>query len=133
MSLRDLDQIDGVDRAIGARLRARRRSLSMSQTDLADQLGVSFQQVQKYERGANRISGASLVAAAGALKTTVSWLVGEELDGAGPPDEAFTALMTPGALELLQAYAEIPRPRARQALLALAREMARQDGPDEAF
>lgn len=127
MSVRELDEIDSVDRAIGARVRARRRSLTMSQSDLAEQLGVSFQQVQKYERGANRISGSTLVAAGRALKTTVSWLVGEEIDAAGPPDEAFTALMTPGALELLEAYGQIPRPRARQALLALAREMSRQD------
>ena len=60
--------VDGVDRAIGARVRARRRSLSMSQSDLAERLGVSFQQVQKYERGANRISGSTLVAASRALQ-----------------------------------------------------------------
>ncbi|MDX5393034.1 MAG: helix-turn-helix domain-containing protein [Caulobacteraceae bacterium] len=128
MSVRELDEIDSVDRAIGARVRARRRSMAMSQSDLAEQLGVSFQQVQKYERGANRISGSTLVAASRALKTSVSWLVGEEGEGAGPPDEAFTALMTPGALELLEAYGQILRPRARQALLALAREMVRPDG-----
>jgi transcriptional regulator with XRE-family HTH domain len=121
--------VDGVDRAIGARVRARRRSLGMSQSDLAERLGVSFQQVQKYERGANRISGSTLVAASRALQTTVSWLVGEETHESAPPDEAFTALMTPGALEMLEAYRVIPRSRARQALLALAREMAREDEP----
>ena len=46
MSVRELDEIDSVDRAIGARVRARRRSMAMSQSDLAEQLGVSFQQVQ---------------------------------------------------------------------------------------
>jgi transcriptional regulator with XRE-family HTH domain len=120
-------EVDGVDRAIGARVRARRRSLNMSQSDLADRLGVSFQQVQKYERGANRISGSTLVAASRALQTTVSWLVGQDAHESAPPDEAFTALMTPGALEILEAYRVIARPRARQALLALAREMGRQD------
>ncbi|MDP1872853.1 helix-turn-helix domain-containing protein [Phenylobacterium sp.] len=119
--------VDSIDQAIGARVRARRRSLSMSQSDLADRLGVSFQQVQKYERGANRISGSTLVTASRALQTTVSWLVGEEAHESAAPDEAFTALMTPGALEMLEAYRVIPRPRARQALLALAREMARGD------
>lgn len=88
---------------------------------------MSFQQVQKYERGANRISGSTLLAAARALQTTVSWLVGEEPGGESPSDEAFAALMTPGAMELLEAYRAIPRARARQALLALAREMGRDE------
>jgi len=127
MGLREAELVDTADRAIGARVRARRRSLALSQSDLADHLGVSFQQVQKYERGANRISGSTLVAAARALQTTVSWLVGEEAGGESPPDEAFSALMTPGAMELLEAYRAIPRARARQALLALAREMGRDD------
>ncbi len=127
MGLREAEFVDTADQAIGARVRARRRSLALSQSDLADHLGVSFQQVQKYERGANRISGSTLVAAARALQTTVSWLVGEEVGGEAPPDEAFAALMTPGAMELLEAYRTIPRPRARQALLALAREMGRDE------
>jgi len=127
MGLREAELVDTADRAIGARVRARRRSLALSQSDLADHLGVSFQQVQKYERGANRISGSSLVAAARALQTTVSWLVGEEAGGESPSDEAFSALMTPGAMELLEAYRAIPRARTRQALLALAREMGRDE------
>ena len=127
MTDRDPDGLDTLDRAIGARVRARRRSLNMSQSDLAEKLGVSFQQVQKYERGANRISGSTLVAAAQALQTSVSWLVGEDGGEAAPPDEAFAALMTPGAMEMLEAFSIIRRPRARQALLALAREMGKDE------
>ena len=125
MTDRDADGLDPMDRAIGARVRARRRSLSMSQSDLAERLGVSFQQVQKYERGANRISGSTLVAAARALQTSVSWLVGEDAGEGAPSDEAFAALMTPGAMEMLEAFRAVRRPRARQALLALAREMGK--------
>ncbi len=125
MTDRDADGLDPMDRAIGARVRARRRSLSMSQSDLAARLGVSFQQVQKYERGANRISGSTLVAAARALQTSVSWLVGEDAGEGAPSDEAFAALMTPGAMEMLEAFRAVRRPRARQALLALAREMGK--------
>ena len=125
MTDRDADGLDPMDRAIGARVRARRRSLSMSQSDLAERLGVSFQQVQKYERGANRISGSTLVAAARALQTSVSWLVGEDAGEGAPSDEAFAALMTPGAMEMLAAFRAVRRPRARQALLALAREMGK--------
>jgi transcriptional regulator with XRE-family HTH domain len=120
---------DPVDFAIGARLRARRRQLNLSQTELAVKLGVSFQQVQKYERGVNRVSGSTLVAAAAALETTVGWLVGEE-GAAAQSDDVFKALATPGALEMLQAYSQIPEARARSALLALAQQMAEPEMMD---
>jgi transcriptional regulator with XRE-family HTH domain len=113
--------------AIGARLRARRRQLGLSQTGLAEKLGVSFQQVQKYERGANRIAASTLVAAAQALSTTVAWLVGEEGVGSGD-DELFHALAEPGAIEMLRAFNAIPESRSRSALLALAEEMAHVRG-----
>jgi transcriptional regulator with XRE-family HTH domain len=114
---------DPVDRAIGARLRARRKSMKLSQTELANRIGVSFQQVQKYERGANRVAGSTLVAIAAALEVTVGWLVGEE--GAGDAeDDVLAALALHGAVELLQAFGAIPGLRARAALVALAREMA---------
>ena len=109
---------------IGARLRTRRRQLGLSQSDLADGLGVSFQQVQKYERGANRVAASTLLTAAHALGTSISWLVGEEASGRDDDDDVFRALSRPGALEILQAFNAIPDPRTRMALLALAREMA---------
>jgi len=117
---------DPVDFAIGARMRARRRQLSLSQSDLAAKLGVSFQQVQKYERGVNRVSGSTLVSAAAALGTTVGWLVGEE-GSAAQSDDVFKALATPGALEMLQAFAEITDARARSALVALIQQMAKPE------
>ncbi|HXA40930.1 MAG TPA: helix-turn-helix domain-containing protein [Phenylobacterium sp.] len=109
---------------IGARLRTRRRQLGLSQSDLAQRLGVSFQQVQKYERGANRVAASTLLTAAQALSTSISWLVGEEVSGRDDDDDVFRALSRPGALEILQAFNAIPDPRTRMALLALAREMA---------
>jgi len=112
-----------LDLSIGARLRARRRQMGLSQTELAAQLGVSFQQVQKYERGANRISASTLIAAAQALTTTVGWLVGEEGIGREDDDELFRALARPGAIEMLRAFNAIPDARTRSALLTLALEM----------
>lgn len=113
----------GHDLAIGARIRARRRQLGLSQAELAARIGVSFQQVQKYERGANRVAGSTLMIVAGALDTTVGVLVGE--DGLTPPaDGVFQALSTPGALELVSAFAEIADPKSRAALLALVQEIA---------
>jgi len=67
MEGRDLTRVTALELAIGARMRTRRRQLGLSQSDLADKLGVSFQQVQKYERGANRVAASTLVAAAVAL------------------------------------------------------------------
>jgi transcriptional regulator with XRE-family HTH domain len=113
--------------AIGARIRLRRKSLNLTQAALAARIGVTFQQVQKYERGANRVSGSTLVAVARALDTSVGWLVGEEAAGGGEAEALLQSLAAPGALELLQAFAEIDRASARQALIALAREMGRED------
>ena len=109
--------------AIGARIRARRRELGLTQAQLAERLGVSFQQVQKYERGDNRVAASTLAGAAAALGASVAWLIGEE-GGQTHDGEAFRALGTPGAMDLLEAYRGIGDPRLRQALLALAREMA---------
>ena len=84
---------------------------------------MSFQQVQKYERGANRIAASTLLTAARVLNSSVSWLVGEEASGRGDDEDVFRALARPGALEMLQAFNAIPAAGARAALLALAREM----------
>ena len=110
-----------------ARIRLRRKSLNLTQAALAARIGVTFQQVQKYERGANRVSGSTLVAVARALDTSVGWLVGEEAAGGGEAEALLQSLAAAGALELLQAFAEIDRASARQALIALAREMGRED------
>jgi transcriptional regulator with XRE-family HTH domain len=128
MEPKDLSRVTALELAIGARMRTRRRQLSLSQSDLADKLGVSFQQVQKYERGANRVAASTLVAASHALGTSVSWLVGEEASGRDDDEDVFRALARPGALEVLQAFNAIPDQPARMALLALAREMATSSG-----
>lgn len=109
---------------IGARLRTRRRQLGLSQSDLAQRLGVSFQQVQKYERGANRVAASTLLIAARVLNTSVGWLVGEEASGREDDEDVFRALARPGALEMLQAFNAIGDVRARVALLSLAREIS---------
>ena len=126
MALDDAAGPDPVDIAIGARMRLRRKSLGISQGALADQIGVSFQQVQKYERGANRVSGSTLVAVAAALDTTVGWLVGEEGAISDAADDIVQALAVSGAVDLLEAFVDIPKASARTALVALAREMAAQ-------
>lgn len=64
-----------VDRHVGAKIRLRRRELGVSQERLGQAIGVSFQQVQKYERGANRVSASMLVAIARALDAAPSYFV----------------------------------------------------------
>src|SRR3954454_16596549 len=83
---------DPMDVALGAAVRIRRRTIGISQEALAEQCGVSFQQVQKYENGANRISFSRLVQIARALKCRVVDLM-DLLDG---PDREMT-----GDLDLL--------------------------------
>ena len=109
---------DPIDVAVGARIRIRRRWLGFSQTQLANSLGITFQQVQKYERGANRVSASMLVKIASKLETTVAALVGE--DGQAPVEAIIYAqLATPGATELLAAYAQVSDGEARRALLTI--------------
>lgn len=124
MEPRDLSRVMALELAIGARMRTRRRQLGLSQSELAGKLGVSFQQVQKYERGANRVAASTLVTASLALGTTVAWLVGEESSGRDDDEDVFRALARPGALEILQAFNAVTEPSVRIALLALVREMA---------
>jgi transcriptional regulator with XRE-family HTH domain len=111
------------DVEVGARIRLRRRTLKLSQTQLATALGVTFQQVQKYERGANRVSASMLVRSAAALDTTVAALVGEDDQGTADP-VVMTQLATPGAVELLAAFAGITDGRLRRAVLTVAHGLA---------
>jgi transcriptional regulator with XRE-family HTH domain len=112
-----------MDIALGAAVRIRRRTLGISQEALAEQCGVSFQQIQKYENGANRISFSRLVQIARALKCRVVDLL-DVLDG---PDaetaqdlDLLTRMRTPGVLELLVAYERLA-PDARASLVSLLR------------
>jgi transcriptional regulator with XRE-family HTH domain len=114
---------DPIDVAVGARVRIRRRWLGLSQTELAKALGITFQQVQKYERGANRVSASMLVKIAAKLETTVAALVGE--DGSAPVEAIIYAqLATPGATDLLAAFARIGDGEVRRALLTLAQSLS---------
>jgi transcriptional regulator with XRE-family HTH domain len=116
-----------LDMALGLRIRARRKSQGMSQTALADAVGITFQQIQKYERGFNRVSFSRLVDIAHALDCRALDLIGD-LDDAGQPQALFrqdTAhLRERGAPELLAAYAAAPPPL-RRAILKLVVAIAK--------
>ncbi len=116
---------DPIDVAVGTRIRVQRRHLKISQDDLAQVLGLTFQQVQKYERGTNRVSASMLVRIAAKLQTTVGSLVGEDV--VAEQDVAMlTALSTPGAIDLLRAYGQAT-PKGRKAILNVARTLVEPD------
>lgn len=116
---------DPMDVALGAAVRIRRRTLGLSQEALAEQCGISFQQIQKYENGANRISFSRLVQIARALKCRVVDL----MDVLDTPDcetaadlDLLSRMRTPGAIELLAAFEQLT-PDSRTALVALLRTL----------
>jgi transcriptional regulator with XRE-family HTH domain len=113
-----------IDVAVGARIRIRRKQLGVSQADLADGIGVSFQQVQKYERGTNRVSASMLAAIAAVLQCSPASLFGS-VDGDGGVDvEILTLISEDGALELLRAYARIEDREMRNAVISVADGLA---------
>jgi len=116
---------DAIDRLVGRNIRIQRLAKGLSQTDLAAQLGVSFQQVQKYERGTNRIGAGRLVRISGALDVSVLTLF-EGIDGAHGPDgpSPQALLAQPLHLSLVQAFSRVEDGKVRRALVSLVRHMA---------
>ena len=119
-----------VDAHVGARIRLRRKLLGLSQQDLAHRLGLTFQQVQKYERGVNRVSASKLYQTAQVLQASVTHFF-EGLDGEQGPEHApagetaVTAfLMTTEGLELASLFPRIPKGRMRHQVLELVRTLA---------
>ncbi|WP_337187088.1 helix-turn-helix transcriptional regulator [Phenylobacterium sp.] len=118
---------DPVDVAVGARIRLLRKVRGLSQQALAEAAGVTFQQIQKYERGANRVSASMLQRIAKTLGVPVAEMFGETSPSSGAVDEVAALLAEPGALELLKAYAGLPRGVSRSALVEFVRSL-RQPG-----
>ncbi len=115
-----------VDQELGARVRRRRLELGMSQERLAELLGVTFQQVQKYEKGVNRIAASRLYDIAHALDMPAARFF-EGLGGAscGGRAESFPddPLATPGAGELVRLFATIESNEVRRRVIDLVRAM----------
>ena len=112
-----------IDRTVGVRIRTLRKSQGMTQTALGQAIGVSFQQLQKYEKGTNRLSASRLQDVAQVLGVPVSVLFGEA-EGTDQGD-ALAILVAPGAVDLLKAYAAIEDEQLRHDVLAIVRTAAR--------
>ncbi|TVQ33019.1 MAG: XRE family transcriptional regulator [Geminicoccaceae bacterium] len=115
-----------IDRHVGRRLRMRRLLMGMSQERLGELLGLTFQQIQKYERGANRLGASRLFEAARALEVDVGFFFAE-LDA-----EPNASVLAPGLAEAApSAYEPEPlQPSGRRDTLELVRAFERIDDPE---
>jgi transcriptional regulator with XRE-family HTH domain len=118
-----------VDIHVGARIRMRRKSMGLSQTQLADSVGITFQQLQKYERGSNRVSASKLYGMAVTLQTSVAWFFEgmTVLDAAGDGDKVTLAvrrfMATEEGVELASLVPQLPMAQRLQ-ILALAKTLS---------
>jgi transcriptional regulator with XRE-family HTH domain len=118
---------DPLDVMVGAKIRIFRIHRGVSQIDLAEQIGVTFQQVQKYERGMNRIGAGRLSRIATALGVSIGDLFESPGDKLADSTSPFRLLAEPGALRLLKSYARTSDPRARRAVIELAEASGHQE------
>lgn len=125
-----MKRINPTDKHVGARVRLRRLALKLSQTALADALGVTFQQVQKYEKGTNRISASSLQKVSEVLDVPVSFFFEGAKSSARPASGqsklAFGLtdfLKDRQAVRLAEAYTNLPR-NLQKRVVDLVQELA---------
>lgn len=122
---------NAIDRKIGQRVRTRRLEIGMSQERLAELLGVTFQQVQKYEKGVNRIAVSRLWDIASALEMPV----GKFFEGVGARGVAESrqeyvddALATPEGAQLMAMFASIKSQKLRRKVLDLVKTLTEDEG-----
>jgi transcriptional regulator with XRE-family HTH domain len=114
-----------LDAMVGAKIRMFRINHGMSQTALAERIGVSFQQVQKYEKGANRVGASRLSQIASVLGITVGELFESSLEKTAASNSPVHLLAEPGALRVLKAYLRT-NSRVRLAIAKLVESIADQ-------
>ena len=124
----DQRKTDSTDIAVGQRIRVERLGRRMSQTELAEKIGVSFQQVQKYEKGTNRVGAGRLSRIAEVLgipvraffETNASAPLKDEDGKTSPLD----MLAEPGATRVLRAFTQLPKGPLRRSVLDLLEKIA---------
>ena len=125
-----------IDKHVGSRVRMRRMMLGMSQEKLGDALGLTFQQVQKYEKGSNRIGASRLQQISLILQVPVSFFFegappppGKEAGFQDAPSPAYVTdfLATSDGLTLVKAFMRIPNSKLRRRIVELVEEMAGEE------
>jgi transcriptional regulator with XRE-family HTH domain len=125
-----------IDIHVGSRVRLRRTMVGMSQEKLGDALGITFQQIQKYEKGANRVGASRLQEISRILNTPVSFFFedapGSEKDAAGGFKETNSTnyvvdfLSSSDGLQLNRAFVKITDPKVRRKLVELTKALANE-------
>jgi transcriptional regulator with XRE-family HTH domain len=127
---------DPIDKHVGSRARMRRLMLGMSQGKLGDKLGLTFQQVQKYEKGTNRISASRLQAMCQILDVSVAFffegapqIAGNSGKGAEAPSAAYVSdfLANVDGLKLVRAFTQISDAKLRSCVVRLVEEIGGGD------
>jgi len=117
-----------VDRHVGLRMRMRRKAIGLTQERLGEKLELTFQQIQKYEHGANRVSASKLFQIAGILGVGVTYFFEEFSDGSEDGAAAPTAMASPDLLEMAETFPRIPE-RQRRKVMELLRLLCER-GPE---
>src|SRR3954462_3360088 len=119
---------DSRDQEVGRRVRSRRLESRLSQTELANKIGVTFQQVQKYEKGVNRIGAGRLQRISEALDVPITFFFDATPHaaerGATGPESAFGFMQTSGSVRIVKAFHQIKSRKARQLLVDMVEEFA---------
>jgi len=122
-----------IDKHVGSRVRMRRLMLGMSQTKLADGLGLTFQQVQKYESGKNRVGASRLQQISQILQVPVPFFFegapGQTKGNGNAPSPAYVSefLTTTEGVALTKAFMRIKEPRLRRRIVELVEEIVGDD------
>ena len=128
-----------IDIHVGSRVRLRRMLLSMSQEKLGDQMGLTFQQIQKYEKGTNRIGASRLHHISQILEVPVQFffddapLAAGQKEGQGGMSEPkmenflYEFISTRDGLELIRAFVSIQDPKIRKRVVDLVRTLSSED------
>jgi transcriptional regulator with XRE-family HTH domain len=130
--MKDERAANAVDKKLGQRVRSRRLEIGMSQEKLAELLGITFQQVQKYEKGVNRIAASRLFDIAAALQQPVSrffeGITASRSAGVAEERKDFIddALATPEGAQLMSTFASIRSQRVRRKVVDLVRTLAEE-------
>ena len=125
-----------IDAYVGSRVRARRKVLRLSQVGLAERIGVTFQQIQKYEKGTNRIGAGRLQSIAETWGVPVQFFFENDTEPttyslvSNGRDDVNAFLASKDAQALNRAFMAIESPAIRQKLVALAKSLARSTQPD---
>lgn len=128
-----------IDKYVGSRIRMRRIMLSMSQEKLGEALGLTFQQVQKYEKGTNRVGASRLQQISDILQVPISFLfegnpagtVADGLSEAPSPTYVSDFLATSEGLALTRAFMRINDGKLRRSIVDLVEQIAKQDAAEK--